>query len=359
MLSLLQSAVLAEGSKSVAWGILPEVVDMFHWPHYSLLSPSGELWGKLIYAAINVVQQARTAIEDEKLLRRFTNFVIVFAWASKAKLRDDRLETPSQEGPALVSRGVLEQAELDEISLQDACCWQPYYCLDVMRSVLHEGLCLHDEPKWHYAHKEILLDNTLSALAQSIGGAIRVKATGMPRGYDAGLKCLVVLYCTLANVAWAPSLGWYTPILTFGVYFILWLLLKMGSVLVNPFGVDPVDHPLVSGRLLELIGAGRGSPPSPAEACSGCSFTAACIPVGGLLYRFTAAFVGSLLRDDRAAVQHRPEAAGGGAPPATVRAREDPPRAFDPTPSGRCYEGQCPPARAHVFTRHVSVKGCD
>ena len=195
-----------------------------------------------------MVQQARTAIEDEKLLRRFTNSVIVFAWASKAKLRDDRLETPSQEGPALVSRGVLEQAELDEISLQDASTWQPYYCLDVMRSVIHEGLSKSGVPKWHVAHKEMLLDRSISELAQSIGGAIRVKGTGMPRGYDAGLKCLVVLYCTAANVAWAPDLGWYTPILTFGVYFILWLLLKMGSVLVNPFGFDPVDHPLVSGQ---------------------------------------------------------------------------------------------------------------
>ena len=206
---------------------------------------SGQLWGKLIYAAINAVQQARTAIKDKKLFHRFTSSVIVFSWACKAKLRDARLEDPSQEGSALVARGVLEQAELDEMTLQDGSTWQPYYCLDVMRSVVHEGLCEsgHEsgDSKWH---KEILLDNTISELAQSIGGAIRVKATGMPRGYDTGLKGLVWLYCTVASFAWASSLGWYTPIFTFAIYFILWALLKMGTVLVDPFGVDPVDHPL-------------------------------------------------------------------------------------------------------------------
>ena len=37
------------------------------------------LWGKLVFAAINATQQARAAIKDEKLLRRFTNAVIVFS----------------------------------------------------------------------------------------------------------------------------------------------------------------------------------------------------------------------------------------------------------------------------------------
>ena len=84
---------------------------------------SGQLWGKLIYAAINAVQQARTAIKDKKLFHRFTSSVIVFSWACKAKLRDARLEDPSQEGSALVARGVLEQAELDEMTCQDGSTW--------------------------------------------------------------------------------------------------------------------------------------------------------------------------------------------------------------------------------------------
>ena len=55
------------------------------------------LWGRLIYAAINAVQQARTGIKDENLLRRFTHSVIVFSWACKAHLRGERLEDPSQD----------------------------------------------------------------------------------------------------------------------------------------------------------------------------------------------------------------------------------------------------------------------
>jgi len=200
------------------------------------------LWGRLIYAAINAVQQARTGIKDENLLRRFTHSVIVFSWACKAHLRGKRLEDPSQEGSALVARGLLEQAELDHMaSLYDSSIWQPYYCLDVMRSVVNEGLRESGETNWQ---KELLIDDSISKLATSIGGMIRVKATGTPKGYDAGLKGLVVVYCFLSNFVYAAELGYYTPLVTTAIYFFLWILLTMGTVLLDPFGVDPVDHPM-------------------------------------------------------------------------------------------------------------------
>jgi len=94
---------------------------MFHAAFF--IHNSGQFWGKLIYAAINAVQQARTAIKDKKLLHRFTSSVIVFAWACKEMLRDARLEDPSQEGSNLVARGVLEQAERDEMTCQDGSTW--------------------------------------------------------------------------------------------------------------------------------------------------------------------------------------------------------------------------------------------
>ena len=198
------------------------------------------LWGKLVFAAINATQQAHAAIKDEKLLRRFTNTVIVFSWSCKAKLRGARLEDLSQEGHALVSRGLLEKAELDEIASLDGSIWQPYHCLDVMRSVVNEGL---DES---VELRALLIDNSVTELALAIGGSIRVKATGMPHGYDLGLQALVFLYMTLGNFAFAPSCGWFTPVPMLTIFFILWALLAMGTMLIDPFGVDVVDHPLGS-----------------------------------------------------------------------------------------------------------------
>ena len=141
-----------------------------------------------------------------------------------------------------MARGLLEQAELNHMaSLYDSSIWQPYYCLDVMRSVVNEGLRESGETNWQ---KELLIDDSISKLATSIGGMIRVKATGTPKGYDAGLKGLVVVYCFLSNFVYAAELGYYTPLVTTAIYFFLWILLTMGTVLLDPFGVDPVDHPM-------------------------------------------------------------------------------------------------------------------
>ena len=211
------------------------------------------LWEKLVYAAINATQQARVWFEDEKLLRCFTNMVVVFSWTCKAQLRGNRLEDEGEEGKVgswnekrrggLVKRGLLEQEELDQMSsenLQDG--WQPQYCLDIIRSVVHQEFNSR-VTRWQYG---MLIEKSVADLAQAISGLIRVKSTGMPQTYDVGLKALVVLYCVVCNFAYAHSLGWYTPIMTFAIYFILWSLLKMGTVLLDPFGVDPVDHPLDS-----------------------------------------------------------------------------------------------------------------
>ena len=54
------------------------------------------------------------------------------------------------------------------------------------------------------------------------------------------------LYIALGNFAFAPSCGWFTPVPMLTIFFILWALLAMGTMLIDPFGVDIVDHPLGS-----------------------------------------------------------------------------------------------------------------
>ena len=57
------------------------------------------------------------------LARLFTHLIIVFAGASKSQLRAQSLKHEGEEGAELVKRGLLEQAELDQITPQTG--WQP------------------------------------------------------------------------------------------------------------------------------------------------------------------------------------------------------------------------------------------
>ena len=220
------------------------------------------LWEKLVYASINATQQARVWFEDEKLLNRFINIVIVFAWTCKAQLRGKRLEDEGEEGHpsiseagkqlGLVKRKLLEEGELAQF--ESVVGWQPQYCIDIMRAVVHQEFS-SGEPKNRYnlAAKMSMMESSVNGLSKAMSGSIRVKSTGLPQMYDVGLKALLMLYCVVCNLAYAHSLGWYTPIMAFAIYFILWSLITMGSVLVNPFGVDPVDHDL--GSYCKLIEA--------------------------------------------------------------------------------------------------------
>ena len=212
------------------------------------------LWEKLVYASINATQQARVWFEDEELRKRFINTVIVFAWSCKAQLRGKRLEHEGEgEIPSiseagkqlgLVKRELLEEDELAQFAKVEG--WQPQYCIDIMRAVVHQEFSSGSDKIINQATKLSALDYQINALSAAMSGSIRIKSTGLPQMYDIGLKALLALYCVVSNFAYAHALGWYTPLMSFAIYFILWALITMGTVLVNPFGVDPVDHDLGS-----------------------------------------------------------------------------------------------------------------
>ena len=147
--------------------------------------------------------------------------IIVFAWACKAQLNGRSLV--HAEGPPLVARGMLEQAELDAIGEQAG--WQPYYCLDVLRAVMSEawrregGTTLPSEATRTSAY--LALESLYVELAKAIGGAIRVKATGLPSSYDNFLYLLVGIFFVVAPLAWGNVAGWCTPVICTVVFIVI------------------------------------------------------------------------------------------------------------------------------------------
>ena len=204
------------------------------------------LWGLLIFAAIHTAQLGAAWIRDAALARRFTHMIIVFAWASKAQLRGNSLAHKDEEGAKLVTRGLLEQAELDEITSQTGL--QPHYCLDVLRAVMDEawrregGTTLLCEASRSSAYRS--LEDVYVELAKAIGGSIRVKATGLPIVYDTFMYVLIAFFFIGTPLAWAESAGWLTPVICLVLYLVIRALMVLGNELEDPFGTHRADHPL-------------------------------------------------------------------------------------------------------------------
>jgi len=207
------------------------------------------LWGRLIFGAIELAQKNKRWIADPDLSERLSNFVIVFACACKAQLRGNCLAHEDEAGGALVERGVLDFDELEDMTAFRG--WQPYYALDVLRAAIAESFSTEEgvtmsrsDPARSAAF--LALDQAITELAVSIGGAIRVRATGLPHSYDGFIALFVFAYFTLLPLSWAGYLKWTLPVLMATMMLIVNMLIVLGSVLVEPFGMDFADHPLGS-----------------------------------------------------------------------------------------------------------------
>ena len=147
------------------------------------------LWGDLIFSAINLAQQGQSSFHDKENLRRLCCLIVNFAFACKSQLYGRSIE---DDGDYLLKRGLISKEELQTVASRLG--WQPYYFLGGMREIIDKDLQLSGmmaKMGEEYSFKGsttdaqlIIMDGALGGLASSIGGLIRVKATGLPLGYD-------------------------------------------------------------------------------------------------------------------------------------------------------------------------------
>ena len=191
------------------------------------------LWGALIVCAVRVSQQAHRWVKEPFLIDRISRLTITFAYCCKAQLREARIEDEAEYGNALVQKGIISKQELDIIALQEA--WQPFYCLDAMRAVLSEGLKAEDtvEDGWKMNAAQSAMEDTISSLSDCIGGCLRVKSTGLPLAFDFILNAVGFMFFTAACLAWAPSAGYYNPIIVLIAYIMAKVITRVGTDMVS------------------------------------------------------------------------------------------------------------------------------
>lgn len=180
----------------------------------------------------------RRWIRDEDLANRMSRFIILFSYTSKSLLRGKSIAEEWEDGPALVKRGLLTQAELDDMHSHP--CWQPHYCLDMIRAIIVEA---HTVPKGkglvfdenNKAHGQLFrcFDNTLKDMNKLIGNCVRVRASGLPASYDAITMTSFYTFFILAAPIWSVAIGWMTPIIIFAASMIVLFLIVMGTKLAS------------------------------------------------------------------------------------------------------------------------------
>ncbi len=119
----------------------------------------------------------------------------------------------------------------------------------------HMATMLRDcqDRNWIDTTHWVALDRTLTDLANSQGGAERIKSTPMPKQYDYFPQLFVQLYCLVLPLAMVSDMGWYTPLGSTAVGFIFLALDKIGRDLEHPFENDIYDVPLTEiSRKIEI-----------------------------------------------------------------------------------------------------------
>ena len=104
-----------------------------------------------------------------------------------------------------------------------------------------------DEWQWQ------TIDQSMTSLMDSQGGAERIKNTPMPKQFDFFPRLFVQIYTLLLPVGLVPSLGWYTPLGSTLVGFMFLALEKIGRDLEDPFENRVHDIPMTAiTRTIEI-----------------------------------------------------------------------------------------------------------
>jgi ion channel-forming bestrophin family protein len=209
-----------------------------------------KLFGAIVNRSRDIVRQAAVYIEgdspeDERARQEVRRLVVVLFVTLCQFLRNERsTEVLSQR---LVEAGA-PISEEERAAIESAEVWPTvvvYWLTHTIEVSRRVGRLTEDKLK--------LMDNNVSLLIDSWGGAERILRTPIPFAYAQHIRVFVALFCFTAPFALVDAMQWVTPIAAAILAFGMFGIDAIGVEIEDPFGDDPNDLPLesIGARLAE------------------------------------------------------------------------------------------------------------
>ena len=90
----------------------------------------------------------------------------------------------------------------------------------------------------------LTLNNDITSLSDISGSCERIKNTPIPFSYHVFIKKFVFCYIISMPFVFAPEFGYWTPLITSFMFYVLASLETLAEEVENPFGVDTNDLPI-------------------------------------------------------------------------------------------------------------------
>jgi putative membrane protein len=205
------------------------------------------LWGAIVNNSRSWGRQVTTVMrpcgggdsaELERMQHKMVYYQIAYVHALRQRLR--RLEPWEEIATVLTADEINElRGQMNvPVAIQQ---WQS----TLLRDALDRGWV--DMAQWR------AMDESLNDLIDAQGGAEKIKNTPMPRQYDYLPQLFVHLYCVVLPLVMVSNMGWFTPLGSTLVGFIVLALDKIGRDLEDPFDDRINDIPLTSiTRTIEI-----------------------------------------------------------------------------------------------------------
>lgn len=235
------------GSRSVPLGafgaVLGIIVGFRNSSAYSRWWESRILWGAIVNRSRTFARQVLTTLspaadaapaeqqEVRDLQRRLVLHQVAYVHALRQQLR--RLDPVSAVAHLVPEEDPAELAREKNLAL-------------TLQTQMSEMLVAACQRGWLDQWQWQAIDQTMSSLMDSQGGAERIKNTPMPAQFDFFPRLFVQIYCLVLPVGMVESLGWYTPLGSTLVGFMFLALDRIGRDIEDPFENTIQDVPMTS-----------------------------------------------------------------------------------------------------------------
>ena len=196
-------------------------------------------WGRMTSTCVNIAGQARNYFADEDLVDKFLTHCIVFPYACKALLRGNQLNDVGEEGPRFLHSGMLTDGDLGVIVRHGR---PPFVCIEILRRTIYEAFC-QNSTEGHIPPEImngilISMEQGLFELNLNFGACIKINSTRMPASYTIYMRSFVIFFFVMANLTWAPTIKWLSPIITGFMVFVINTVIVIGDQMMHPFDLQ-------------------------------------------------------------------------------------------------------------------------